>query len=181
MKKNHNIPLFWPFFSRNYTSSHGPFQRTFPLRKSTSSHGRSNEDDFGANSNSGQQSHSVSTNLNKWLMTTWWLLDDCVMTALWLPDDARWLADDCLMTAWWLPDKFVMTVWWLSDDCQMTDRWLPDDWQITVWWLPDALLVTSWWLPDDCQMTVWRLYDDFLMTNMVETCYEFQNSIHATF
>ena len=40
-----------------------------------------------------------------YLMTTWWLPDDC--------------PDDCLKTAWWLPDECLTTVWQLPDNCPM--------------------------------------------------------------
>ena len=81
------------------------------------------------------------------MMTAWWLHDDCMMTH-----------DDCLMTACWLRDdwpddclpsnfkQFLNSrIWWenfrksfkysllqnrnnVHDDCLMTACWLRDDW-----------------------------------------------------
>ena len=44
-----------------------------------------------------------------WSFDSLLVLDDCLMTTLWLPED-------CLMTAWWLPDDCLIIVWRLSDD-----------------------------------------------------------------
>ena len=74
-----------------------------------------------------------------YLMTTWWLPDDC--------------PDDCLMTVWWLPEVSLMTAWWLPEDCLTTAWRLPDDWKMTAWRLPDDCLTTAWKLPS------WKLSD----------------------
>ena len=56
-----------------------------------------------------------------YLLTVWVLI---MKIAWWLHDNrttiSRQLLDDCLMTAWWLPDVCLMTPWWLPDDCLTT-------------------------------------------------------------
>ena len=111
-------------------------------------------------------------------MTAWWLSDDCLTTAWWLPniynwhmtvcwqpDLISWRIHDCKMIFWWLCDDCVMTVWWLSDDCLMNVWWLSDDCLMNFWWLPVDFLVTSWWLHDDCLVTTWWLPGDYLVTS----------------
>ena len=85
------------------------------------------------------------------------MFNDYLMTVWWLPDE-------CLMNAWWLHDECLMNFWWLHEDCLRTASWLPGDClknsHQTAWLMPDDCLITLRWPSDDCPLTVLNNFEE---------------------
>ena len=131
---------------------------------------------------------------DNWLITAWWLTDNCQFwrplksvnsTVFWFQISGTppfspkiWKCQTSFCTfncsvsycnqiddcLKWLFDEFLMTARWLLDEWRMTAGWLLDDCRMTARILPDDCQIIAEWLLDDCRMTARWLLDDCWLT-----------------